>query len=106
MKMASAVTQSQTKLTKFIRLVVYSFLTHDETVTKAACLSKKEREELQKSEIAKANKVFTLKLNRRSRPECLLNGDLLERFYRRIETRLNLAQTVEVGILPDLQDND
>ena len=104
--MVRALAQSQARLTKHIRQVVYSYLTLDETVTKAACLSKYEREELQKSEIARADKVFILSLNRRTRPACLLTGDMLERFYKRIETRLNLAQRVALGISSDLQDYD
>ena len=75
--MVEAVPQSQARLTKFIRLMVYSYLTFEETVAKAALLSKKERAELKESEIARADKVFKLKISPQSRPDCLLSGDLL-----------------------------
>ena len=78
--------------------MVYSYLDFNDTVTKAACLSKQERTELKESEIARADKIFKLNLNRRSRPECLLNGDLLEKFHRRIEIRVQLAATLHVDI--------
>ena len=75
--MVEAISTSQSKLTRFLRLEVYSFLTFNETVKKAACLSKQEREELKESEIARVNKVFTLTINNQSRPHCLLYNNKL-----------------------------
>lgn len=103
--MAKIAQQSQARLTKFIRLVVYGYLTFDETVKKAASLSTTERTNLKESEIARAGKVFTLPFSRRSRPTCLLKNDLLEQFYKRIETRVQLAERLEISIYSNLQND-
>ena len=102
--MVEEIPQSQTQLTRFLRLEVYSFLTLKETVKKAACLSKQEREELKQSEIARTNKTFTLTINNQSRPQCLLYDDRLEQFYRRIETRVQLTDKLSIEVESNLQN--
>ena len=102
--MVEEISQSQTQLTRFLRLEVYSFLTLKETVKKAACLSKQEREELKQSEIARKNKTFTLTINNQSRPQCLLYDDRLEQFYRRIETRVQLTDKLSIEVESNLQN--
>ena len=102
--MVEEISQSQTQLTRFLRLEVYSFLTLKETVKKAACLSKQEREELKQSEIARTNKTFTLTINNQSRPQCLLYDDRLEQFYRRIETRVQLTDKLSIEVESNLQN--
>ena len=89
-------------MTKFIRLVVYSYLTLDETVTKAARLCRQERAELRDSEIARAKKDFDLKLKRFIRPGNLLERGRLDDLYSRIETRVLLTNTLSITIESDL----
>ena len=75
------------RLTKFIRLTVYSYLDLKVTALKAASLSKGERESLLKSEIARDCKVLNFCLSNfcRQRPaehnKCIYDSD---KFLRRL----------------------
>ena len=59
--------QRDAKLTKHIRLKVYSYLDHKTTVTRAACLSREEKSALENSAIAREGKSFDLDFSE-SRP--------------------------------------
>ena len=97
-------TQSTPRLTKFIRLVVYSYLTLNETMKKAARLSKQERTELEKSEIAKEGKVFGQTLNHATRPKCLLRNSLLSELLERIKIKLKFADKLIITVDDELDD--
>ena len=78
--------QNMAKLTKHIRLVVYSYLTHNEAASRTALLSKHERFELENSVIARDGKIFELSISEKSRPESLVEDDRLAKFLKRIRT--------------------
>ena len=63
------------RLTKFLRLTVYSFFTLDETMEKLTLLGKTERNELLNSQIARGKKKFKLKICEDNRPLNLLQGE-------------------------------
>ena len=70
--MDSADRKRESKLTKFIRLTVYSYLDLETTVRTVLCLSKSERDNLKASEIAREGKHFILHIDKDNRPDCLL----------------------------------
>ena len=65
--------RTELELPKHVRLVVYNYLSAKETFLKIALLSKKERESLKESAIAREGKVFELTLTEVNRPTCLLD---------------------------------
>ena len=52
--------QRGARLTKHIRLMVYSYLDHKTNVVRAACLSREEKSALENSAIAREGKRFRL----------------------------------------------
>ena len=89
-----------------MRLTVYGFLSFDETVLTLTQLSKREREELLKSQIARENKTFVLALDHTNMPESLQNASRLTKFFKRIESRVMLADKLELVIKEDLDIDD
>ena len=79
---------AQPNLTKFLRLTIYGFFTFEDTVMTLALLSKRERSELLKSQIARENKTFKLTLDSDNLAASLLESGSLATFYGRIETRV------------------
>ena len=73
-------------------------------MTKAACLSRKERHALKGSEIARKGKRYVLRINQNSRPGCLLHDRNLDQFYSKYETRILLADVLDINIGSVLTD--
>lgn len=67
-----------------------------ETVRLAIPLSKAERQELLQSQIARANKTFTIDLNRILSTEDLLNNYTVNTSSNAFKNRLQLAGRVEI----------
>ena len=88
--------QSKAKLTKFIRLTIFSFLDLKTTVLKVAKLSIEERTNLQDSKIAQENKNFALTINNTRRPACLLHYGGISSFLRQFQMPLAIAETVTI----------
>ena len=71
---------------KYLRLFIYSYLDLKTTIDKISILSKKEREELLSSAIAREGKK--LRLEAKHDGECLLHGNKLSIFLSRIQFQL------------------
>ena len=65
------------KLTKHLRLMVYSYLDLQTALSKISTLSKLERTTLRDSAIARKGKNLVIAMNERTWPRCLLHSDRL-----------------------------
>lgn len=66
-------------------------------------LSKTEREELLKSQLAREHKQCVLMLNESTIPQSWQNSRRLDQFIKEIEIRLQLAEKLELSIQEDSQ---
>ena len=75
------------------RLIIYSYLDLKTTLEKISILSKRERQELRNSVIAREGKTFRFKAKHDG--QCLLHGDRLAVFMGKMS--IDLCQNIDLG---------
>ena len=92
------------KLTKFLRLNVYSYFSFEETFHTLSCLSRRDRQDLQKSYIARENKQLCLDIKSYNLLGTLLVQGQIDEMYERIKIALSLAGKIKLEISGDLEN--
>ena len=85
------------KLTSFIRLIVYSYLSQPQTL-QVSCLSRRERQWVFKSCIIREGRHAKVILTNRNLDGCIMDNRRFERVYSKFEKILALNETLELVI--------
>ena len=95
-KVAAKARMSKERLTKYLRLTVYNFLTVEETLFGPALLSTNERKDLKESHIAREGKMLKFYWLGSHFENCILHGSRLELLKQRLSTTLLLTDRIEI----------
>ena len=85
-------------LTKFIRLVVYSYLGFTDCLRKIATLSKKERLSLENSRIASEGKCFSPNVEKMLSRSCILHNGKVAQIFKKLKYALSITESIRVKI--------
>ena len=92
----TTVHQPNAKLTKYIRVIVYSYLDFGKVFYGARSLSKQERQTIDKTAaIARKGKQMRLRLDQfLKKDECILHDGKLQKVLEKLETALSMTDKI------------